>query len=493
MIPRLFWWTPLLVVACLTATQFAAAQRTPPSPTSKSAGNPEHERLKIDAEHAYETEDFARCIDLTGRVLAQNPRDHVALYLRASARVELGLRDGNVKEVRAGVEDAREAMRHGGTDQINYYLPYFYGMTVLSDMENRKEHADVVIQFAGTLLTRPTLTPEEKANILYQRATANGARMVRNFEAAARDFEAAIALVPGHLGARLGLANTYLQLKRPDKAEAAYTAAVEAAPNNPLVYNNRGMFFQQQGKTQNALADFTRAIEIAPDYMIAYVNRGFTAMTEGNAAAAEADLTSALKIDPNHPPAYSLRGTARLSQGDTKGAIEDYSQVLRLDPRNPVAQGDLGFARFFAGDYAGANAAFERAMAFDPNLKFFNPWRFWALMKAGQTQVAATKFADAFGKPADQRDWVDALLAYLAGKSNEQELLKAVDQKDEALRKAQLAEAYFFMAEKKSAAGDMPAATALYQQVLDTKQAHLSAYRGAQYALKSFAKSAGAP
>jgi len=117
----------LLIGGILSAR--ANAQNTPPSPApTKTAANPEHERLKSDAENAYQNGEFPKAIELTSKVLAQNPKDHVALYLRASSRVELGQLRRDLKEVRGGIEDAREAMRHGGTEQINYYLPYFYGM-----------------------------------------------------------------------------------------------------------------------------------------------------------------------------------------------------------------------------------------------------------------------------------------------------------------------------------------------------------------------------
>src|SRR5689334_6829312 len=72
------------------------------------------ETQKKEAETAYQSGDFQKCIDLTTKVLSTNPKDHVALYLRASAHVELGVvrRDG--KELRAGIEDARESLRSGG-------------------------------------------------------------------------------------------------------------------------------------------------------------------------------------------------------------------------------------------------------------------------------------------------------------------------------------------------------------------------------------------
>lgn len=476
----------LTATAWILSIGLVEAQNVPPpSPrTGAVTGNPEHERLKLDAEAAYQAGDFPKCIDLTGRVLAQNPKDHVALYLRASARVELGQLQRSLKEVRAGIEEARDAMRYGGTEQVNYYLPYFYGMTALSQMEGRPEHAKVVVDFSGQIIARPNLKPEEKANLLYQRAAAE--LFLESYDAAERDYAAAAALVPTHLGARLGLADVFVRQNKLDKAEAAFTTAVQAVPNNPLVYNNRGMFYQNQGKTQQAIADFTKAIELDNSYTVAYTNRGFAAMAEGNPQAAEADFTSALRIDPNQPLVHSLRGTARLSQGNPQAAMEDYAQVLRLDPQNPIAHADLGFARYFGGDFAGAVAAFDQAVTLDANLRYLNPWRYWAAVKGKQANAAA-KLGDALTKPADQRDWVDLLGGFLAGAVNEQQLLAAADKTEGPLRAAQLCEAYYFQAEKKAAAGDAGGAAALYQQTLDTRQAHLSAYRGAQYATKKFA------
>jgi lipoprotein NlpI len=482
-------WIACLVAACLATPEYAWSQNaTPPSPAASAAPNPEHETLKQNAENAYQNSDFPKCIELTSRVLGANPRDHVALYLRASARVELGQLQRNVKEVRAGVEDAREAIRHGGTDQFNYYLPYFYGMTGLAQLENRKEHAEVVVQFANALLSRPNARPEDQANLRYQRA--NAYLFLGQGENAAKDFEAAVALVPTHLGARLGLADTFVRMRQMDKAEAAFTAAVQSAPNNPLVFNNRGMFFQQSGQSAKAIADFTKAIELDPAFAVAVTNRGFSLMSEGNPQAAESDFSAAMKIDPKQPLVYSLRGTARLSQGNAAGAIEDYSQVLSFDAQNPVAAADLGFAKYFAGDFAGAATAFEQSLAADPNLKYLNPWLYWSLVKGGQKDLAAQKVAGVLKQDPAKLDWSDGLVRYLAGQASLDELMKLAESKDTPLRTAQLCESAYFTAEKLLVAGDANAATAEYQKALASKQTHLSAYRGSQYALKSFTPAA---
>ncbi|MBM4074651.1 MAG: hypothetical protein FJ267_03305, partial [Planctomycetes bacterium] len=65
----------------------------------------EADKLRGDAEAAYQQGDFAKCIQITSQLITANPKDHGAYYLRASSQVELGVvrRDG--KSIRQGVED----------------------------------------------------------------------------------------------------------------------------------------------------------------------------------------------------------------------------------------------------------------------------------------------------------------------------------------------------------------------------------------------------
>ncbi len=47
--------------------------------------------------------------------------------------------------------DAREAIRLGGVNNSIYYLPYLYGMTNLTLVEGRKEHAEMVLSEVAEL------------------------------------------------------------------------------------------------------------------------------------------------------------------------------------------------------------------------------------------------------------------------------------------------------------------------------------------------------
>lgn len=471
------------------------------TPAAKANVNPEHEKIKGEAEIAYRAGNFAKGIELANSVLAENPQDHVALYLRASCRVELGQARRDVKEIRAGVEDSRQALANSSPDMVNYYLPYLFGMTALAHIENRKEHAEICIKIANSVLGRANVKNDQKANVLYQRAgglmflgssdamQGNLAAAAPNFEAASKDYRQAIEFIPSHLGAHVGLAESLAIANKPDEAEAAYTAAIGQFPANPLVYNNRGIFLQQRGKMKEAIEDFTKALQLDSKYFVGFTNRGYVHLQDGQPAAAEADFDESLKINAQQPLVYSLRGAARVAQGRVNEAIQDYSKVIELEPQNPVALADIGFARFFGKDYAGALQALSQAYSMNPaQLRYLNPWRYWTMFLSGQPEPARQLAAESVAKAADKRDWFDKIVLFLDGQLSEQDFVNGVVQTDPNLKNFQTCEAYFFIAERRRAGGDPENAAQFYRLALETKARHLSAFRGSQYAVGEFSR-----
>lgn len=456
--------------------------------TAVAQSNPEIEKLRADAQKAYEETEYQKAKDLTNRILAVNPKDHAAMYLRASARVELGVLNRDLKEIREGIEDSRESLKIAGSGEYNYYLPYLFGMISLANIEDKKEHANVALEVAKTVLNKSSLTPEQRANVLYQRASAH--MYLKDVNAAIDDYQAAIKGFPLHMGSYMGLAQSYIISGQPDKALATFTAAVEAMPTKAIVYNNRGLFLQQQGKSKESLADFTKAIEIDPKFATAYANRGFAYQSLGNLPEAEADYSKAITLAPMIPLFASLRGTCRLSQQNIPGAIEDYTTAIRLNPENAVVHADLGFAEFFSRDYAGAAAAFEQSIKTEPNaMRYLNPWRVWSLVLAGKPEGISDIAAASKNKPEKEQDWIDQQVLFLKGDISERAFVEFVSKTTDAkMKNAQLSEAYFFIGERRFHANDKANAVQFYQRVLDMKETHLSAYRGAQFAMQAIGK-----
>jgi lipoprotein NlpI len=446
---------------------------------------PQHEGQRKQAAKAFESSDWQTVINITGEVLKANPKDGLALHLRGSSRIEYGISMGDAVIIRSGITDSREAITVAGQDaEFNYYLPYLYGMTSLANLENQVAHAETSIQIAGQLLDHPKITAGQKANTYYQRGLANSA--MKNATAAVKDFRAAIALNPKHMASFLAIPDAYAAADQAESAIAAYAEAIKAFPEEPLVYNNQGMYYQKIGRANDALRSFTTAEQKNPKYFIAITNRGYTWLEGGRPTEAERDFTASLKVNANQPAVYGMRGTSRLVQGNWQAALEDYNMVLRAHPNDPIAHADAGFARFFGRDYTGALAEFNKVAEAGGSARFINPWRVWTLVRMGRSAEAIGIAQASRQKTAKEQDWIDHVILFHVGDISGDELINRVDRTDAKIQTAQLCEARFFIAEHHLRRGKQQEAAAAYQQALATGQKELSAFRGASYALRKF-------
>ena len=433
------------------------------------------------ADAAYRQGNYEEAVRAADAAIKANPGDHTAYYIRGSAKVEGGLAAGDAATVRAGVADAREAIRIEGNGNADYYLPYLYGMTNLATLENKPQHAETVIQVIDGVLGKAALGPEEEANIRYQKALAM-MRLDRASQAAG-ELKQALKLSPKHLAAQMMLADAYVRAGQPQQAEAVFGQIIAAQPENPLPLNNRGMFRMSQDNLSGAVQDFEAAIRMEPEFFQAQTNKGVALMRAGKTAEAIAAFDASLKANPDQPHAISFRGTTRLNSGDLRGAAGDYREVLKMDPRNPAAHADLGFVYFFAGQYESAAKSFENAQTVDPQMGFLNPWRYYAM--ADKDKAAADQlFAGVAQKTGDQLGWPDKITMYLMGKMSEPQLMAAVNQTDAAVRTAQTTEANYFVGLKNLGAGDRSAAQQSFQKAASSDATQLSANRGAKLTLR---------
>jgi Tfp pilus assembly protein PilF len=437
---------------------------------------------KAAADAAYRDGRFDEAERLLNGVLAKNAQDDVALYLRASTRVERGAEEGDAALVRSGIADARAAL--GIKINPDYYLPYLYGMSRLAEIEKRPEHARGGIAVADKVLAMADVPPPKKANIYYQRGLLNIA--IGDNQTGEADLRNAIKADPKHLAAHSALCDLKVRTATPQDAEAQYDQTLAQLKDQPLLYNNRGTFLQQMGRHDEALHDFEKAAELDPTYVPAWTNRGFARLMLGQFAQAEADLTKSIELDPQQPVAFGLRGTARLQQGRSGPAVEDYQTAVSLDPDNPATYYDLGFAHFFARKYAEARDAFNQAVKADPSIQFLDPWRYTATVFSGQRDEAVSEFGAVEQKPVAQRTWFDVMTLYLMGRINEDEVLASVSKDPPHVKTAQECEAYYFFGLRTASRNQPDQAKQYFEKAVATNARHLSAYRGALFALGKF-------
>ena len=478
-----------LAVACCAAALAAdaatargprATPRPAPQTGSAAAPDPAADAVKR-AEQRYLAGDFDGVVREADVALRQSDQNHQALYFRGSAKVELGLLRGEVEMVRDGIADARQAISLGGRANSKYYLPYLYGMTNLSVMEDRPDHAEVASSTADTVLARGNLDADTRANLLYQRGLAKAFR--EDVDGAVADYAAAVGALPSHLGAAAAKANALQLAGRTDEARAAFDELIAGFPENPLVYNNRGMFELAAGNGDAAREDFSRALDLNPNYHFALTNRGKASLDAGDTTAAIADFDRSLRIEPDQPGVYGFRGNAKLYAGDLAGAIADQTEAVRQAPTNPIAHSDLGFVLFFAGRYPQALQQFDAALRLAPSFRHLHPWRLEALRETGGDPSTDPGITLALDNGGNGVDWIVRVLQFQLGRLTGEELLSKVTTDNEQAADAQRCEAHYFIGRAREAAGDPAGAAGAYRLALQTGRTNLSAYRGAKIRL----------
>ena len=67
--------------------------------------------------------------------------------------------------------------------------------------------------------------------------------------------------------------NFLMLLGQIDKAEEAYSHAIELKPRYADAYNNRGASYFSEGEVDRAISDLNKSIELNPEFAGAYYNR----------------------------------------------------------------------------------------------------------------------------------------------------------------------------------------------------------------------------
>lgn len=98
---------------------------------------------------------------------------------------------------------------------------------------------------------------------LYFRAYANN--NMRRYELARNDYEDFLRMSPRNMQARLGLAYTYIQLKRNAQAMDEFNNLVEMFPNSSIVYAARAELEKEMRSYETALYDYNEALKREPD------------------------------------------------------------------------------------------------------------------------------------------------------------------------------------------------------------------------------------
>lgn len=148
------------------------------------------------------------------------------------------------------------------------------------------------------------------------------------------------------------LLNAMEKIKTGDFKGAIYDfnqAAIEA-PDNYMIYSNRGMSKYKLKDYQGAIDDCNKALELNSKDFATYNCLGFIKVDTKDYQGALKDLTKALEINPKLESAYYERGMAFYYLKDYQNAIRDFNVLINANNQNVLALYHRGLCYIETGE-----------------------------------------------------------------------------------------------------------------------------------------------
>ncbi|HEY9713448.1 MAG TPA: protein kinase, partial [Chroococcales cyanobacterium] len=148
------------------------------------------------------------------------------------------------------------------------------------------------------------------------------------------------------------------------KSLAQWTNAIEAAPEEPELYLNRGILHGHRDERTNAIDDFTQAIALKPDYLEAYHERATMYVMLAQLDKAATDANKLIALAPDSAASYETRAWVYGAREQYGEAIADWKRALQLSD-NGYYNYHLANIQLKLADYQSARTNIDAALSSD--------------------------------------------------------------------------------------------------------------------------------
>lgn len=171
---------------------------------------------------------------------------------------------------------------------------------------------------------------EEKLRAELEFERGNFLTMIRQVDAAIKDYSESIALYPQYGAAYSNRGFAYAQKGDLEAVINDCSIAIEIDPKHAKPYNNRGRAYADIGDLDIAIMDYTKAIELNPKHAELYNNRGITYFKKDEFDSALADFTNAIELQSDFAMAYENRAKVWLVRQELEKAVVDLASANKI-------------------------------------------------------------------------------------------------------------------------------------------------------------------
>jgi tetratricopeptide (TPR) repeat protein len=200
----------------------------------------------------------------------------------------------------------------------------------------------------------------------------------------------------------------------PDVKITGCTALIQAGQdttkNLSVIYNNRGIAYDDKGDYDRAIQDFNEAIQLDPNDETAYYDRGYAYNKKGDYDRAIQDFNEAIHLNPNFEIAYYGRGNAYINKDDYVRAIQEFDDAIRLNPKDANAYNNRGVAYQRKGDYGHAIQDYNQAILLNSNYTVAYTSRGYAYFAQSNLTAAIADFLHTISAAPSSSGAVHAVL-----------------------------------------------------------------------------------
>ena len=152
-----------------------------------------------------------------------------------------------------------------------------------------------------------------------------------------------------------------------DHAVATCQQAIKLKPDDPNVWFQLGVVYEDKGKDGDAVAAYRQAIKLKPDFVGAWVSLGRSYSDQGTNDEAVAAFHRVTELRPNDSDSWYFLGVSYSDQGKNDDAIAALRQAIKLKPDNSDAWHYLGLAYGKHGKKSEALDALDHLRKLDPS------------------------------------------------------------------------------------------------------------------------------
>lgn len=211
---------------------------------------------------------------------------------------------------------------------------------------------------------------------------------VRKFDLAEMALRRALAEEPNNAGLHALLANTLIELKKPDKALVEAQLTVRCAPDVSVGYfvlSTALANLRRYDEGENAIK---QALRIEPTDSTYLARASFFAAYRNNWAESLKFAEQGLASDPDDVDCINRRAAALVRLGRHADCEESLKRALQLNPGNGYTHANFGWTLVLQGRSGEAVDYFKEALRLDPNSK----WAYEGVLEAMKSRNPLYRF-----------------------------------------------------------------------------------------------------